>query len=107
MGINDCEKCAVEAKLDSRSIGFAVAQFFANALENKDVRVHAHADGKNHARNARKSEHSSGKRHKRNQDHEVEDQCYDGVDAAQPVINHQEYHDHNHAADGRAHAFAD
>src|ERR1700676_29806 len=42
-----------EAGIDRGSRRLAVAQFFANTLENQDVRVHAHTNGQNHAGNAR------------------------------------------------------
>jgi len=52
---------------------FTVAQFLADALEDEDVGIHAHADGQDDAGDARKRQHGSGHREKCQEDDQVEE----------------------------------
>ena len=49
------QACA-EALLHRRGRRLAVSQFFANALKDQHVRIHAHADRQNHAGNSRQGQ---------------------------------------------------
>ena len=56
MSIDNRQKGLVEAGLHGRRRRFAVTQLFADALEHKHVRIHAHADRQNHTGNARQGQ---------------------------------------------------
>ena len=52
MRVYDRQERLVEAHINGRRDDFAVAEFFAYALEDQDVRVNRHTDGQNHAGDA-------------------------------------------------------
>ena len=107
MGVDDGEKGFVEPGLHGGRGGFAVAQLFADALEDQDVGVHAHADGEDNAGDTGQSEHRAENCQGGEQDDQVQDQGEHGVGAGDAVVHQHENHDHHEAEDGSLHAVAD
>ena len=57
--VDDGPEGIVETGIHRRGRGFAVADFFADPLKDQHVGVHAHADGKDDARDAREGQHGA------------------------------------------------
>ena len=97
MGVDDGDPHPVEAVADGRTHGLAVAQLFADALEDEDVGVDAHADGQDHPRYTGQGERSAEVGHGPQKDHEVRGQCHHGIQAGQAVVDQHEHGEEGHA----------
>ena len=60
--VDNRQEGAIKPSIHGRGRRFPVAQFFPDALKNKHVGIDAHADGQDHAGDARQRQH--GSRHK-------------------------------------------
>ena len=86
---------------DGAAQRFALGQFLADALVNQHVRVHRHADGEHHARDARQRERRADGAHHPEQDDDVGDQRDVRHDAREQIINQHERGNQNDADNGR------
>ena len=75
---------------DGAAQRFALGQFLAQALVNQHVRVHRHADGEHHARDARQGERRADGAHDAQQDDDVRDERDVRRETGHPVINQHE-----------------
>src|SRR5215471_16923957 len=97
VGINNGDPCMFKALIDSLRRRLTVPQLFTNALEDQDVRVHAHTNGENDAGDARQRQRSAGKAQEAEQNDQVEKQPEIGINARELVVDEHEYHDGDHA----------
>src|SRR5262249_33854211 len=77
VGVNNRPKSIVKASIHGGKRGFAVAQFFADALKDQNVGVHAHADDQDDTNDAQQDQYRAEKGHYRQKDDQVEDQGED------------------------------
>ena len=96
-----------KALVDRGGGGLAGANLFANALEDEDVGVNAHADGEDDAGDAGEGQGGAGKAHKAEQDEQVQQQGQIGVDARAAIVEEHEGHDGEHADNRGEHPLAD
>src|SRR5258708_3487795 len=89
-----------EALIHSRRRRLAVAQLFANTLEDQHIGIHAHADGQNHSGDPRQSQNSFEVANEPKQNDQVKNQRHISIDTGSTVVNqHEDQHSH-HSDDG-------
>ena len=100
MRVDQRPEHTAEAGIDGGAHAALGLELFFDALEDQHVRVDADPHREHEPRNARQRHHGADVRHEAEQDHEIEEQRDDGVDARQPVVEQHEQ-DHEPEADER------
>src|SRR5271157_83445 len=96
-----------EALIDGHHGRLARTHLLAYALEDEHVRVDAHTDGQDDARNAGQSQRGAGVSHEAKQNDQVEEERKVSIDAGSAIVDQHEDHNGQHADDRGHHALTD
>ena len=101
MRVDERQEHAAEARVDGGPNAALRLELLLDALEDQHVRVDAHAHRQDEAGDAGQRHRRADVRHQAEQNHEVEEQRDDRVDAGQLVVDQHEEHDQHQADDAR------